>query len=337
MWAYPSCLVPLSYKLHAELAAEHDGAQKWGYRKLNCGSFEAVVSSKRIEQMQKSKGDGKAWEKLPKQNDAAKELLEASTLPKDLDWIDRDVVTGYAEMGRPGATETAQVHPYHFTTTIAALAQSGGVDIKTKAQVTKIKSSATGVESLEYLDRNTNETKEIKDVTDIMVAAGPWTGRVLPRAKVEGLRAHSVVYEADVSPYAVFTDIELPTNFTPEHRVKMGQKRKHKGSVDPEIYARPFGEVYACGEYQRHIADHTGGLTALQVSRIQRYRFQTPQTLSSLMRPSATTSSRTSVPSARSSAPRPSRRSRHATYPGTCGSARRADHSSGGLRCLACG
>ena len=249
LWAHPSSIVPLSYKLHAELAAEHNGAQKWGYRKLTCGAIEATVSSKKIEQLQSSKDDGKAWEKLPKQDAAAKELLSSSQVPEGLDWFDRDVINGYAEMGAPGSTETAQVHPYHFTTSMAELARSGGADTRTNAKVTKIKSSANGVQGVEYLDRETNETKEIGDVTDIIVAAGPWTGRVLPRAKVEGLRAHSVVYDADVSPFAIFTDIELPSGFVPEHRAKMGQKRKHKGRVDPEIYARPFGEVYACGRF----------------------------------------------------------------------------------------
>lgn len=248
LWAYPTCLVPLSYRLHAELAAEHNGSQRWGYRKINCGSFDAVVSRKKLEALQKTKEEGKAWEKLPKQNDAAKDLLSSGNLPPDLDWVDREIINSWAEMGAPGATETAQVHPLHFTTAIGELAKQGGVDIRTMAQVTKLSTSKTGVESVTYLDRETGETKEIKEVTDILVAAGPWTGKLLPRAKVEGLRAHSVVYEADVSPYAVFTDIELPSDFVPEHRAKMGQKRRHKGSVDPEIYARPFGEVYACGK-----------------------------------------------------------------------------------------
>jgi len=248
LWAYPSCLVPLSFKLHAELAAEHGGAQKWGYRPLKCGSISATVTKQRIQQMQTLNGDTKAWERLPKQNEAAQELFASTNQPDDLDWIARDLVEGYAEMGAPGASETAQVHPYHFTMSIGELARSGGVDIRTNAKVTNIKSKASGVESVEYLDRESGETKQINDVTDVVVSAGPWTGRVLPKAKVEGLRAHSVVYEADVSAYAVFTDIELPSDFVPEHRAKMGQKRKHKGSVDPEIYARPFGEVYACGE-----------------------------------------------------------------------------------------
>jgi glycine/D-amino acid oxidase-like deaminating enzyme len=256
LWAYPACIVPLSYRLHAELAAEHGGAKRWGYRQLQCGSFSASVSSRRLEQLQKLRDEkrdekgGKPWEKLPKQDDAAKDLLStaAGGLPADLDWVDRGSVNDWAEMGRPGATETSQVHPLHFTTAISELAREAGVDIRTRARVTKLCHSAKGVDAVEYVDRETDEAREITAVTDIVVAAGPWTGRLLPRAKVEGLRAHSVVYEADVSPFAVFTDIRLPPDFVPEHRAKLGQKRRHKGNVDPEIYARPFGEVYACGE-----------------------------------------------------------------------------------------
>jgi glycine/D-amino acid oxidase-like deaminating enzyme len=265
LWAYPSCLVPLSYKLHAELAAEHDGARRWGYRRLGCGSIEAIVSKKRIQEMNDSKqqqqqqqqqegADGKAWEKLPKQDDAAQGLLQRTNFPEDFDYVDRSVVMSWQEMGAPGFTETSQVHPYHFTTSIAELAQTAGVDIRTNAKVIKLRTTAQGVQGVEYLDRTTDETKSIDDVTDIVVAAGPWTSSVLPRAKIEGLRAHSVVFEADVSPYAVFTDIQLPSDFVPEHRAHMGQKRRHKGRVDPEIYARPFGEVYACGTLPRRLS-----------------------------------------------------------------------------------
>ncbi|KAI8714574.1 hypothetical protein NCS52_01177500 [Fusarium sp. LHS14.1] len=248
LWAYPACLVPLSYRLHAELAAEHDGPRRWGYRRLGCGSFDAVVSRDRIKAMQQVNEDGKTWEKLPKQNGAAKDLLEAGSIPKDLDWVDHDIIDNWSEMGSPGATETAQVHPLHFTTAIAELAQQAGTKIHTNAKVTKVNSTKAGVESVEYLDRETDEKKTIEGVTDIVVAAGPWTSKVLPRTKIEGLRAHSVVYDVEVSPYAIFTDIELPPDFVPEHRAKMGEKRRHKGRVDPEIYARPFGEAYACGE-----------------------------------------------------------------------------------------
>ncbi|TDZ13027.1 putative oxidoreductase TDA3 [Colletotrichum spinosum] len=261
LWAYPSSLVPLSYRLHRELAAEHGGEARWGYRRVNCGSFEARVSKERLAHIRQATvapnavAEGanngeqeKGWERLPKQDTAAESLLEETPLPRDLDWIDRASVLSYAEMGSPGATETAQVHPFHFTTSMAALAQEKGVEIRLNAKLTKVVSSADGVSGVEYLDRETGESKTIDDVTDVLISAGPWTGKILPASKVTGLRAHSVVYNAEVSPYAVFTSIELPADFVPEHRASKGQKRRHKRVVDPEIYARPFGEVYACGE-----------------------------------------------------------------------------------------
>ncbi|TQV98967.1 hypothetical protein V2A60_007342 [Cordyceps javanica] len=258
LWAYPSCLVPLSYKLHAELAAEHNGPEKWGYRKLKCGSIEASVPESKIAEMQnriatatagaQNGEDGKAWEKLPKQDANAQELLEGAPLPEDLNWVDRDVVLDWSEMGRGGAVDTAQVHPYHFTMAMAGLAEKAGVMTRTKAQVTSIKTTDNKVDGVEYKDRATGETLTLDGITDLIVAAGPWTGKLLPRSKVDGLRAHSVVYDADISAFAVFTDVELPRSFVPEHRAAKGQKRMHKGRVDPEIYARPFKEAYACGE-----------------------------------------------------------------------------------------
>ncbi|KIH94386.1 FAD dependent oxidoreductase superfamily [Sporothrix brasiliensis 5110] len=298
LWAYPEELVPLSYRLHCELADEHGGAQRWGYRRVGCGHVQAEVSQDDLVRRaaetaaaKETKGQNsdadtkeaapernitdapktnteaqseaqpeaqpeaqKDWEKLPKQDEHAARLLSPTVLPPDLDWIDPAVVQTYDQMGVPGAYDTAQVHPFHFTTSMAALAAERGVDIRLNAHVTKIASTgddgATAKHTVEYRDRTASHTTQtLDDITDVVVAAGPWTGVVLPRAKIEGLRAHSVVWEADVSAYAVFTDVGLPSTYIPEYRLQAGQKRRrHRGRVDPEIYARPFGEVYACGE-----------------------------------------------------------------------------------------
>ncbi|CAI4213826.1 unnamed protein product [Parascedosporium putredinis] len=240
LWAYPNCLVPLSFRLHAELAERHDGVRRWGYRHLHCGSISATVTPEKLASFaDKSprRGDGapaentdvepaKDWEKLPKQSADAVQLLQEAGVPLDLDWVDPETLDGYCEMGRPGATKTAQVHPFQFTTAIAELAREEGVDIRTGAQVTQIKTSDGGVDSIEYRDRKTGEVHVLKEYTDVVV----------------------VVFEAEVSPWAIFTDIALPRDYVPPHRAKKGQKRKHKRGVDPEIYARPNNEVYACGE-----------------------------------------------------------------------------------------
>ncbi len=294
LWAYPQELVPLSFRLHRELAEEHGGAKRWGYRQVGCGHIQAEVGQRdldrraaEIETAQKKAASSaagartpkeapiqplhvvtaldseqKEWEKLPKQDERAAGMLAPSVLPPDLDWVDPAVVRSYERMGAPGACDTAQVHPFHFTTALAALAAERGVDIRLNAKVTKMEMSgtdeepkaeaqATALSAVEYLDRSAadNTRQRLDDVSDVVVAAGPWTGVVLPKTKVDGLRAHSVVWKADVSPYAVFTDVGLPSTYVPEHRLQAGQKRRrHRGRVDPEIYARPFGEVYACGE-----------------------------------------------------------------------------------------
>ena len=271
LWAYPECLVPLSYRLHGELAREHGGAERWGYRRVGCGSLHAVVTEQalRAQDLRQSQaavpngsvpnaalsapsteqeGHDRQWEKLPKQDEKAAGLLRDSRLPADLDWIQGNLVDHYAEMGSPGATETSQVHPYLFTTSIAELAREGGVEIRLKARVTKINHSRTAVTSVEYEDGETGNSRILDDLTDVIVTAGPWTGRILPKTKIEGLRVHSVVYDVDLSPYAVFTEIELPNEYSPEHRARKGQRRKHRGNVDPEVYARPGNEAYACGK-----------------------------------------------------------------------------------------
>ncbi|KAI1075832.1 FAD dependent oxidoreductase [Whalleya microplaca] len=275
LWAYPTCLVPLSYRLHAELADEHGGADRWGYRRLGCGQLTASLKknngksklanasgkikkesspnqvNQQQQQQQKIQQDGQQeWQKLPKQDKAAASLLHESVLPADLDWINASLVREYDEMGLPGYTETAQVHPYQFTTSMATLARERGAEIRLSAQVTSIglNKSESAVSSVSYVDRTSGATRTVEGVTDVVVAAGPWTGRLLPKTKVEGLRAHSVVFAADVSPYAVFTNIALPLDWVPAHRAARGERRTHRGNVDPEIYARPGGEVYACGE-----------------------------------------------------------------------------------------
>ena len=178
-------------------------------------------------------------------------MLEESTLPKDLDYVDPELVTSYSTMGYAPDDATAQVHPLHFTTAMAELASSAGADIKTRCKVTSITSSETEtpLHAIHYLHRDTNKTHTLENVTDVIIAAGPWTPTVLPRTGIDAVRAHSVVYRADVNPYAIFTQVQLPGDYAPAHRRQEGKKSRHVGVVDPEIYARPFGEVYACGTF----------------------------------------------------------------------------------------
>lgn len=242
LWAYPSNIVPLSYRLHAELAKEHGGVEKWGYREVNCGQIGAKgrpVSEKGEE----NRGETGSSVSLQKRSEAAVSKLRKAGIPGDLDWFVPDSLTEYESMSGPG--ESAQVHPYYFTTSIAKLAEEKGVNI-VYGSVKDIGRSADGVQSVSYTDKETGEPRSIP-ATDVIVSAGPWTRSVLPQVPVSATRAHSVVIRPTrpVSAYTLFTAIQLPSNFYPS-------KKSWPSVVMPEIYARPDNTVYACGE-----GDHT--------------------------------------------------------------------------------
>ena len=243
--AYPSNIVPLSYRLHAELAKEHGGEGRWGYRRIHCGQLSA--KGRPLGQTKNGtefKNNGSSIS-LQKRTKEAIRTLRAAGIPKDLDWFTPEAVRSYDEMGDPDTT--AQVHPYQFTSSMAALAQEKGAKI-TLGLVTSIDHSNDLVKSVTYTDSKTSQSHTIP-ATDVIVSAGPWTRSVYPPAPISALRAHSVTIRPSnpVSAYALFTEITLPPSFGYTNE-STKSKRAHSKQVTPEIYARPNNEIYACGE-----------------------------------------------------------------------------------------
>lgn len=239
--------MPLSYKLHAELAAEHSGAERWGYRKIHCGQLTAKgrpPSTPTSANGKSANNDSASSESLQKRDQAALGKLRAAGLPKDLDWVSADAARSYSEMGDPNTT--AQVHPYEFTTSMAALAEEKGVKIILGATATRINKTAnnTAVESITYTPPNSTSSQTLP-ATDIILAAGPWTQRIYPPAPISAMRAHSVTIRPSkpISAYALFTEITLPATDTSQKSRSARSKQ-----VTPEIYARPNNEAYCCGE-----------------------------------------------------------------------------------------
>jgi glycine/D-amino acid oxidase-like deaminating enzyme len=241
LWAYPSSLVPLSYRLHKELADEHGGAERWGYRAVHCAQVDCI--GKKAEKVTSNGGPKQenANISLQKRTKEALGKLRAAGVSKELDWIDPDALRLYDEMGTPATT--AQVHPFQFTTAMAELAREAGVTIKTNSPVDKINYNEDGkaVASVTYTDTESKQQHTLP-TTSIVLAAGPWTQRLLPSAPIDALRAHSVVIKPSrpVSAYCLFTSIKLKN--------PSGGKAE---TVTPEIYARPNNQVYACGEGDR--------------------------------------------------------------------------------------
>ncbi|KAI9891447.1 MAG: hypothetical protein M1814_002766 [Vezdaea aestivalis] len=227
-WAYPKCLASLSFQLHASLAAEHDGASKWGYRKLNCGQLDAHT----VDPVPSEPPSAK--QSLHKHLDGSSKTDSISNLPKDLDWISPAVSPVYTSMAPSG--HTAQVHPRLFTEAMASFASSAGMEI-INGQVTRIERSADPrpvVEAVVYRPSSSISKEETLPADTVILTAGPWTPTIYPEAPITALRAHSVVIRPPkpVSAYALFTEIAVEGG----------------PSVSPEIYARPDETIYACGE-----------------------------------------------------------------------------------------
>ncbi|KAF8653689.1 hypothetical protein AX16_003839 [Volvariella volvacea WC 439] len=248
-WAYPKQLVNISFPEHVKLAEEHDGAKRWGFRFVSCGSWEGRGEDSEAGELRERsirQGEKKSLEKKlgleefgggrsDTDDDSARRASKG--LPHDLLWVKEELTDSYTPLAKDG--DTAQVHPYLFTTSMLSLAQERGVDF-IKGRVTQIKTTDGQVTGVEYLDRATEATKSL-DASHILLAAGAWSSApaLLPALPISGTRAHSITIQpqpsAIIAPYVLFTEISIP----------MPHSRRLNAS--PEIYARPDNEVYACG------------------------------------------------------------------------------------------
>jgi glycine/D-amino acid oxidase-like deaminating enzyme len=126
-----------------------------------------------------------------------------------------------------GSTETtAQVDPAGFTTALVAGARAHGAVVR--------RGVVTAVATREGRAAGVVVDGETLAADAVVLAMGPWTGRVAGRAlpRVRGLKGHSVVLAApDVPAHALFVD----------YRTAAGR------TLEPEIFPRPDGTVYVCG------------------------------------------------------------------------------------------
>lgn len=130
-------------------------------------------------------------------------------------------------------TTTAQVHPFILTNELMNSAMKNSVKLKI-GQVIGINDDQNHKISHVNLSDGTR-----LEADAIVIAMGAWSCQAAgffplckDAFKVTGSRAHSVVLEANVPPEAIFI-----------HHIDENGK-----SHEPEIYPRPDGTVYVCGE-----------------------------------------------------------------------------------------
>ncbi|KAF4603123.1 hypothetical protein EYR38_003528 [Pleurotus pulmonarius] len=235
-WAYPRELVKESFEEHERLAEKYGGEERWGWRYVNCGSWEGKseyvnTNSNAAQEGTKKKDLHKTAELDAVLAEIFAQPRETKGMPEELDWIKEEFTGHYTPMAE--LYDTAQVYPYEFTTSMMDLAKGKGAAL-IAGRVTTINKADGQVTGVTYIDNETKQPTTIS-ATDVVLCAGAWSSSLVPELPMSSTRAHSIVIYAkedvELSPYVLFTEIMLPSGET----------------VTPEIYGRTNGEVYVCG------------------------------------------------------------------------------------------
>ncbi|CAK0761244.1 hypothetical protein CVIRNUC_002841 [Coccomyxa viridis] len=154
---------------------------------------------------------------------------KANTGKNGPQWLDGNVQK-IKEMAEEGTT--AQVHPQKLTAAFMGAAQAAGAKLVRGSiqgiAIDKKSNSVTGV----------NVDGETIPADKVIIAMGPWSGEAakwVPSAPIiSGQKAHSILVRPTepVGPDCLFTQFQ---NSSGRH-------------TDPEVYPRPDGTVYICGE-----------------------------------------------------------------------------------------
>ncbi|MCO5565301.1 hypothetical protein L7F22_018974 [Adiantum nelumboides] len=225
-------LARLSFDLHRQLAESDGGEKKWGYRN--------------VETISIGFDDSKTRNKCPDE-------LKG--------WLNGKHVISASNMGGNGTTAQATPLPLveHLVEQAKALGK-GNVNVLCSTRAERLEIDDSGhVKGLAIQNINSKE-QETLPITDVVVAAGPWTGKLiktlLPAAtqkniprylrnamQITGSRAHSIVIKAPqpTTAHCLFTDM---------HYMRKGSSTARTGQAAgaPEVYCREDGTVYACGE-----------------------------------------------------------------------------------------
>lgn len=216
--AEPTCLAPLSFKLHSDLAEKHHGREIWGYRNVEVGECDFVgrdITTRSTPDTRDVQGNEKVY-------------------PEALNWVLSSGIQTYKQVGTPA--NSAQVHPYLFTTSIARLAEEAGVKIVQGTAISINHGHGTAqVESLSYRPRDKPECC-LLPATHVVVAAGPWTSAILPLASIGGAKSHSIV----IRPSRPISNNCLWANI--KEQVASGLN----AGINLELYSRPDGTLYSC-------------------------------------------------------------------------------------------
>jgi glycine/D-amino acid oxidase-like deaminating enzyme len=217
--------VGLSFDLHQQLATAHHGDSEWDYRRVRTVSVSGNVGSIRKKRPSKMTNNSSGVSKSETNKDKG-------ALPDDLQWLSPDIIDDWEVLGHK--SDTAQVHPWKFTTSILRKAVEAGAElIIGKVTSVQLNSDGEAVGVSYTKSKDSPETINSIQADKVVLTMGPWTSRLLPSCPISGLRAHSITIQTDKQLPACGVFTELRTG--------------HSGFITPEVYPRK-DEVYVCGE-----------------------------------------------------------------------------------------
>ena len=213
-----AALGALSFDLHAQLALAHGGEARWGYRRMD-----SVGARARMRKPESAQAPAPPPDPLlshsrvhPAPIDRAESSISA--------WLDR---TEHCDT--LGTTETtAQVEPYDFTLALSSEARKAGLrfvrgepmrmerrDGKVTAVVVRRVERPVSLPHTVEADNDEDATAELTlPCATVVLAAGPWTGRLAARLGVGDLPVghrpgHALVLrsKAVLPPTAFFASI----------------------------------------------------------------------------------------------------------------------------------
>lgn len=158
-----------------------------------------------------------------------------SNKPAPISWLPNGTVLASRVLGT--TSTTSQVHPEQFTKFLLAKFLERPNTSLVIGSATSLTRKATG--EPESVVVSTKDGERTVACDRLVLAAGPWTGRVASKllsskaavhCAVDGQRAHSIVLQSKetLSAHALFTDMTL----------------RDGSSAEPEVYCRPDGTAY---------------------------------------------------------------------------------------------
>ncbi|KAH0005157.1 FAD dependent oxidoreductase, partial [Aureobasidium melanogenum] len=223
----------LSFKLHKQLADEHDGAQKWGYARSTGASF--AEGEDPIEEADK---EGEWLEKGRSRAEVAgaHEYFEGEGPA----WLTRRKGDGYDVIS---ADETvAQVDPLRLSQFLLEECRKRGVKVHQPATPTSVSTDTDNtITSLNIKQADGSETQI--PCTSLLFACGAWTPKVFRTL------FPSSTLNLPISPYAGHSIVISSPHWTTSHE-KSGCHAIFSTSssgFSPELISRIGGEIYIAG------------------------------------------------------------------------------------------